>query len=65
MDNGTGIPEDIISNIFDPFFTTTRSKGTGLGLSVAYNIITQKLDGELNYISETEGAHFNIFFPIP
>lgn len=65
MDNGTGIPEDIISNIFDPFFTTTRSKGTGLGLSVAYNIITQKLDGELNYISETEGAHFNILFPIP
>jgi signal transduction histidine kinase len=39
-DNGSGIPEENLSNIFDPFFTTKEpGKGTGLGLSVSFMII--------------------------
>ncbi len=42
IDNGIGIPEDIINKIFDPFFTTKDpDKGTGLGLSVSKAIIEE------------------------
>lgn len=40
MDNGPGIPQEIVSKIFDPFFTTKEvGSGTGLGLSITYGII--------------------------
>jgi signal transduction histidine kinase len=39
-DNGSGIPEENLTNIFDPFFTTKEpGKGTGLGLSVSFMIV--------------------------
>lgn len=38
IDNGTGIPNEIMNNIFDPFFTT-KPNGVGLGLSIAYEVI--------------------------
>jgi signal transduction histidine kinase len=48
-DNGTGIPEKIISKIFQPFFTTKPTgEGTGLGLSMSYDIITKSHGGELH-----------------
>ena len=48
-DNGTGIPQKIISKIFQPFFTTKPTgEGTGLGLSMSYDIITKSHGGELH-----------------
>jgi two-component system nitrogen regulation sensor histidine kinase NtrY len=38
IDNGPGIPGDIIDNIFTPFYTT-KEKGTGIGLSISRQII--------------------------
>jgi len=38
IDNGPGIPEEIIEQIFDPFFTT-NPKGSGLGLYISKEII--------------------------
>lgn len=41
-DNGSGIPDAILSRIFDPFFTTKPpGKGTGLGLSVSHRLIEE------------------------
>lgn len=40
VDQGSGIPEDILSKVFEPFFSTRR-EGTGLGLSIVRNIIQQ------------------------
>ncbi len=40
VDNGTGIPAEVLSRIFDPFFTTKEvGKGTGLGLSTALSVL--------------------------
>ncbi|MHC1738140.1 MAG: nitrogen regulation protein NR(II) [Ignavibacteriaceae bacterium] len=38
VDNGSGIPQDILDKVFDPFFTT-KEHGAGLGLSIAYEVI--------------------------
>ncbi len=42
MDNGPGIPAEILKNVFDPFFSTKQKKnGTGLGLSICHGIIKE------------------------
>jgi two-component system, NtrC family, nitrogen regulation sensor histidine kinase NtrY len=50
MDNGTGIPDNIIEDIFVPFFTT-KDNGSGVGLSLSRQIL--KLHGgNINVKSE-------------
>ena len=40
MDNGPGIPPDILNRVFDPFFTTKGAvHGVGLGLFVAEGLV--------------------------
>ncbi|MBF2016199.1 MAG: PAS domain S-box protein [Rivularia sp. T60_A2020_040] len=65
-DNGSGIPQNIISKLFDPFFTTKEvGKGTGLGLSVSYQIIVDKHAGSLSCNSILgQGTHFIIEIPV-
>jgi signal transduction histidine kinase len=42
LDNGAGIPADILPNLFEAFVTTRLdARGTGLGLTVAEGIVTQ------------------------
>jgi signal transduction histidine kinase len=65
-DNGTGIPQEILSKVFDPFFTTKAvGKGTGLGLSISYQIISERHGGKMWCHSNVEtGTEFQIQIPI-
>jgi len=65
-DNGNGVKEDIKDKAFEPFITTKRNAGgTGLGLNIVYNIVTQKLHGELELQStEGKGAIFKMKIPL-
>lgn len=64
IDNGPGIPTNVINNIFDPFYTTKdMGKGTGLGLDVVMKIIRQHR-GEVKVKSEPGSTTFEVCVPI-
>lgn len=66
VDNGKGIPQEIIGHIFEPFFTTKDSgekRGTGLGLFITYGII-KKLGGHISVRSSVGvGTTFSVLLP--
>ncbi|WP_286234100.1 YfiR/HmsC family protein [Thalassotalea sediminis] len=64
-DNGNGMAPEVLLNIFEPFYTTKRnSGGTGLGMNIVYNIIKQKLHGDITIESSpNKGATFNLTIP--
>ena len=64
LDNGSGIPAEILPRIFEPFFTTKGvGKGTGLGLAMVHSIIT-KMNGSIDCQSEMGvGTRFSIKLP--
>jgi two-component system NtrC family sensor kinase len=62
MDDGKGIPEDVLPHIFEPF-VSTKVKSTGLGLSVVYGIVQQHA-GVIDVESKVnQGTTFTIVLP--
>lgn len=64
-DNGKGMTEEIVEKAFEPFFTTKRGQGgSGLGLHLVYNLVTQKLKGNIEVNSHIgQGSDFIIQMP--
>jgi len=64
IDNGTGIPSQLLDKIFDPFFSSKEEgKGTGLGLSIVYGLV-QAYGGIIDVQSKiNKGTQFSIFLP--
>ena len=62
IDDGPGIPEDMLDKIFFPM-VTGRAEGTGLGLSIAQSLIQQH-DGLIEVISVPGGTIFTVLLPI-
>jgi signal transduction histidine kinase len=65
MDNGHGIPPEVLPKIFDPFFTTKEvGKGTGLGLSICYKIV-EAHGGRIDVDSKVGvGTRFRVTLPV-
>ncbi len=62
IDNGPGIPPDLLQNIFYPMISG-RASGTGLGLSITQSIIGQH-HGLVECESEPGHTDFIIFLPL-
>lgn len=64
IDDGSGIPPDVISQVFDPFFTTKAvGKGTGLGLDIVKKIVDQH-QGNIDVESSPGKTIFKLCFPL-
>lgn len=65
VDNGPGIPPDIQPYIFDQFFTTkVKDNGTGLGLPIAYRVVVNQHQGQIQVSSEPGCTCFQVYLPI-
>lgn len=63
IDEGTGIPANIIEHVFEPFFTTKGPSGTGLGLATLYSIVS-RAGGHVEVQSEVgRGSSFHVVLP--
>jgi signal transduction histidine kinase len=64
VDNGPGIPPQILSRIFDPFFTTKpMGQGTGLGLDIVRRLVRHN-DGNIEVDSKPGRTEFRVTLPI-
>lgn len=64
IDDGPGIPAEVLPSIFDPFYTTKpMGKGTGMGLEVVQRIIYQH-NGSVKVKSVPGRTEFIVCFPL-
>ena len=64
IDNGTGMPPDVLARAVDPFFTTKpRGSGSGLGLSQAYGFASQSGGGMRMTSEASGGTTVTLFLP--
>ena len=61
IDNGSGIPQDILENIFVPFFTS-KPTGSGIGLSLCKQIMLLHKGRIIVKSIEGEGSVFSLVF---
>ena len=63
IDDGPGIPPEVLNRIFDPFFTTKPvGEGTGLGLDIARRIV-HRHKGALDVTTDHLGTEFRVTLP--
>ena len=64
IDNGAGIPPEIMQRIFDPFFTTKpMGQGTGLGLDIVRRLVRNN-EGDLSVESAPGRTEFRVELPM-
>lgn len=64
IDDGPGIPADVMARVFDPFFTTKPvGEGTGLGLDIARRIV-HRHHGMIDVHTDSNGTEFRVTLPV-
>ncbi len=67
IDDGPGIPEEVLEQIFEPFFTTKQGTGTGLGLWVSQTIVEKHggtIEVRTSMDPERHGTTFEVVLPL-
>jgi len=65
VDNGSGIPADVLPHLFEPFFTTKPvGTGTGLGLVISNRIVGDRHGGEIEFESKPGETRFKVRLPL-
>jgi len=64
IDEGPGVPDDMVDHLFEPFFTTAKS-GTGLGLYISRELCEANQARLTYHRHEGGGACFRITFSHP
>jgi two-component system NtrC family sensor kinase len=62
VDNGPGIPRDLLPSIFDPF-STTKAEGSGLGLGISATVVRDHAGHIWAESEEGRGAAFFVRLP--
>lgn len=64
IDQGSGMPAEVLEHVFEPFFTTKSDQGgSGLGLATLYSIV-RKAGGHVEVESEVgRGTRFDVVLP--
>jgi signal transduction histidine kinase len=64
LDNGPGIPAEVLPKIFQPYFTTKGPRqGTGLGLNIVQRLIKEGHGALHVHTQPGEGTAFTIYLP--
>jgi signal transduction histidine kinase len=64
-DDGVGLAAGAVNRVFDPFFTTDLQQGMGLGMHLVYNLVTQRLGGNIQCENQPgQGVRFHIDIPL-
>jgi signal transduction histidine kinase len=64
VDNGPGIPAEVVDDIFKPFVSTKGSRGTGLGLPVSRKILREHGGDILVQSVVDKGSKFSLRIPM-
>jgi PAS domain S-box-containing protein len=63
VDDGPGVPPEVLDRIFSPFFTT-KPQGSGLGLAIVRKIVDAH-DGRIDVSAKPGGGtHFRVTLPV-
>jgi signal transduction histidine kinase len=63
VDDGPGVPADVMDKIFSPFFTT-KPRGSGLGLAIVRKIVDAH-DGRIDVSAPAAGGtRFRVTLPV-
>ncbi|WP_286266961.1 YfiR/HmsC family protein [Thalassotalea atypica] len=64
-DDGKGMSKEVLAQVFTPFFTTASDRGyVGAGMSTSYELIKEKLSGNIEIESE-EGKGTKVTITLP
>jgi signal transduction histidine kinase len=64
-DDGIGMSKTILEQVFTPYFTTQSARGyIGIGMSTTYDLIMNKLAGDIR-IESREGEGTTVIITLP
>ncbi|HEU4613882.1 MAG TPA: protoglobin domain-containing protein [Kofleriaceae bacterium] len=61
IDDGAGIPAEVLPRIYEPFYST-KETGTGMGMAIVHSLVTMH-GGKIDIDTSPHGTRFDVFIP--